>query len=50
MSPGVVLLGRLIELTIERGQSLFDFLKGDEHYKYRLGAEARPLYEICSVS
>jgi len=45
-SPGVVLLGRLIELSIERGKRVFDFLKGDEHYKYRLGAVARPLFEI----
>lgn len=49
-SPGVVLLGRLIELTIDRHQAVFDFLKGDEHYKYRLGAVARPLFQIESVS
>lgn len=49
-SPGVVLLGRLIELTIDRQQSVFDFLKGDEHYKYRLGAVARPLFEVVSTS
>ena len=48
-SPGVVLLGRLIELTIERGHHVFDFLKGDEHYKYRLGAEARPLFQLVST-
>lgn len=45
-SPGVVLLGRLIELTIERGKPIFDFLKGDETYKFRLGAEPRPLYRV----
>jgi len=45
-SPGVVLLGRLIELTIERGKPVFDFLKGDEHYKYRLGAQPRPLFQV----
>lgn len=48
-SPGVVLLGRLIELTIDRGHQVFDFLKGDEHYKYRLGAEARPLFQLVST-
>lgn len=45
-SPGVVLLGSLIELNIDRQSPVFDFLKGDEHYKYRLGAEPRQLYRI----
>lgn len=45
-SPGVVLLGRLIELTIERQKPIFDFLKGNEHYKFRLGAIPRPLYRV----
>lgn len=45
-SPGVVLLGSLIELSIERRSPVFDFLKGDEHYKYRLGAEPRQLFKI----
>lgn len=45
-SPGVVLLGRLIELSIERGRRVFDFLKGDEPYKFRLGAEPRALFEV----
>ena len=49
-SPGVVLLGRLIELTIDRQQSVFDFLKGDEAYKYRLPAVARPLLEVVSAT
>lgn len=46
VSPGVVLLGSLIELNIDRQSPVFDFLKGDEHYKYRLGAEPRQLYRI----
>ena len=45
-SPGVVLLGLLIERAIGLGLHRFDFLKGDERYKYRLGARPRPLYEI----
>ena len=36
----------LIESAIGAGLSHFDFLKGDEQYKYRLGARKRPLYEI----
>ncbi len=45
-SPGVVLVSMLIESTIESGRHVFDFLKGDEAYKFRLGAEPRPLYAL----
>ncbi len=48
ISPGVVMLALLIESAIEEGLSVFDFLKGDEAYKYRLGARARPLYFLES--
>lgn len=48
-SPGVVLLGRMIEQAISEGLSRFDFLKGDESYKFRLGARERPLTEIVAV-
>ncbi|NND84159.1 MAG: GNAT family N-acetyltransferase [Acidimicrobiia bacterium] len=47
-SPGVVLIASLIEFAIEEGQMLFDFLKGDEPYKFRLGAEPRALFELVS--
>lgn len=47
-SPGVVLLGVLIEQSIQQGIPRFDFLKGDEVYKFRLGAEARRLYRVRS--
>ena len=43
-SPGMVLLWKLFESAIEGGSVLFDFLKGDEDYKLRLGAQPRPLY------
>ncbi len=46
VSPGIVLLGLLIESTIEAGATIFDFLKGDEPYKLRLGAHPRPLYAL----
>ena len=45
-SPGVVLVASMIESQIERGTKVFDFLKGDERYKFRMGAERRPLYVI----
>lgn len=45
-SPGVVLMASLIESAIGAGREVFDFLKGDEAYKYRLGATARGLFEV----
>ncbi len=45
-SPGIVALSHLIEDAIERGRTMFDFLKGDETYKLRLGANARPLFSV----
>ncbi|HEY5651610.1 MAG TPA: GNAT family N-acetyltransferase [Acidimicrobiia bacterium] len=45
-SPGIAIVGTLIEQAISEGLPRFDFLKGDETYKFRLGAEARPLYRI----
>lgn len=46
VSPGVVALVQLIEHFAARGHMTFDFLKGDEDYKLRLGASPRPLYRI----
>jgi CelD/BcsL family acetyltransferase involved in cellulose biosynthesis len=48
-SPGVVLLASLIERQISRGAAVFDFLKGDEAYKYRHGARRRPLFVVEGV-
>jgi CelD/BcsL family acetyltransferase involved in cellulose biosynthesis len=39
LSPGIVLAGYLIDDAIERGLHRFDFLQGDERYKYDLGAQ-----------
>ena len=50
ISPGQVLLSMLIEDGIEQGLGLFDFLKGDEAYKFRLGARRRSLYSIRSTT
>lgn len=48
-SPGVVLLGTMIERAIEEGMPRFDFLKGDETYKFRLGARERPLTDVIAT-
>ena len=45
-SPGVVLVAALVEDCIGRGLARFDFLKGDETYKFRLGARRRPLGRV----
>ncbi|MGI9666180.1 MAG: GNAT family N-acetyltransferase [Acidimicrobiia bacterium] len=49
VSPGAVLLGALIEGQIERGATVFDFLKGAETYKYRHGAQPRDLYRVSGA-
>ena len=38
LSPGVVLIARTIEDAITRRCRRYDFLRGDEHYKYGFGA------------
>ncbi len=38
LSSGIVLLSQCIQDAIERGLRTFDFLQGDEEYKYRFGA------------
>jgi CelD/BcsL family acetyltransferase involved in cellulose biosynthesis len=45
-SPGVTLLGSMIERAIQERRPRFDFLKGDEEYKFRLGSVARPLFRL----
>jgi CelD/BcsL family acetyltransferase involved in cellulose biosynthesis len=37
LSPGWVLLGHLLKWANEHGRSEFDFMRGDEDYKYRFG-------------
>jgi CelD/BcsL family acetyltransferase involved in cellulose biosynthesis len=46
VSPGIVLLHHLIRRVNASGRRRFDFLKGTETYKRRLGAEPRPLYLV----
>lgn len=46
ISPGIVLIGRVIQEAIDEGCRWFDFLRGNEGYKYRFGARDRWLYNI----
>lgn len=45
-SPGLVLLVAMIEHAIASGFRRFDFLKGNEPYKARMGAHPRQLYRV----
>lgn len=47
LSPGWVLLGRLIEWAIRAGRRDFDFMRGDEEYKFHLGGTSR---SICRLT
>ncbi len=55
LSSGIVLFADRIRDAIDRGFTHFDFLRGDERYKYRFGASDRPLSQLfahtaCPVS
>jgi len=41
LSPGWVLIGHVIQWCCENGRYEFDFMRGDEDYKYRLGGVNR---------
>ncbi len=46
LSPGVVLIARTIEDAIARGFRRYDFLRGEEPYKYGFGAVPRDVVRI----
>lgn len=43
LSPGIVLLLYNIRYAIEQGRTSFDFLRGNEDYKYRMGGQDQPV-------
>ena len=54
LSAGIVLFADRIRSAIDRGFDAFDFLRGNEGYKYRFGASDRPLSQfmvrsVCPV-
>ncbi len=49
LGPGVVLVNALIEAAAGEGCAAFDLLRGDEAYKYRLGAVDRVLHTLTLV-
>ena len=46
LSPGIVLLSYDIRDAIEHQRAVFDFLRGNETYKYRMGAEDTRVFEL----
>ncbi len=46
LSPGLVLLGHLIRDAIGRGRRRFDFLRGEERYKYEFGPHPEDVYSV----
>lgn len=46
LSPGWLLLSYHIEATIAAGYRRYDFMRGDEEYKFRFGARSEPIYHL----
>ena len=46
LSLGVVITAKAIEYAIENGRTTFDFLRGNETYKYRFGAQDTTIYRL----
>ena len=46
LSPGLVLLTHIVRDAIERGRRRFDFLRGEERYKYEFGPIPEPVYTV----
>ena len=46
LAPGLVLLAHMIEDAIVRGKTRFDFLRGEERYKYEFGPTPE---DVCQV-
>ncbi len=46
LSPGIVLLCYNIRHAIETGHTKYDFLRGNETFKYRMGGKDHPVYKL----
>lgn len=46
LAPGFLLIAFIIKHAIEQGRERFDFLRGNERYKFDLGGKIRKLYKI----
>ncbi len=48
LSPGIVLLAHNIRLAVEQGYRVFDFLRGNEVYKYRMGGQDTRIFMLMT--
>jgi CelD/BcsL family acetyltransferase involved in cellulose biosynthesis len=46
LSPGIVLLCYIIQDAIAHRRHVFDFLRGNEEYKYRMGAQDTQVFKL----
>jgi len=46
LSPGLVLLAHVVRDALERGCRRFDFLRGEERYKYEFGPTSEPVHLV----
>ncbi len=46
LAPGIVLLAHVISDAIERGVPVFDFLRGEEPYKYGFGPSPEDVFNV----
>jgi len=46
LSPGVILLAHVVRDAITRGRRTFDFLRGEERYKYEFEPVPEPVYLV----
>jgi CelD/BcsL family acetyltransferase involved in cellulose biosynthesis len=49
LSPGIILAAGCIRRAMERGTTIFHFLRGQEGYKYHLGGKEERIYQIEAV-
>lgn len=48
LSPGRVIHGMCMKWAVEHGRTVYDFMRGTEHYKYELGAVDVPNWTIVA--
>jgi CelD/BcsL family acetyltransferase involved in cellulose biosynthesis len=46
LAPGLVLLAHVVQDAIERGKRRFDFLRGEERYKYEFGPVPEEVFAV----
>ncbi len=49
LSPGIVLLAYNIRHAIEQGRTVFDFLRGNEPYKYQMGGQDTRVFRLTAA-